>query len=68
MKRERLDQYIQIAEELANQKGGLESLEGAVTKTKELLQKGEPVSRRNLEVLENLLSLAKRAGKNPQHN
>lgn len=68
MKRERLDQYIQIAEELANQEDGLESLKGAIENTRRLLRKGEPVSENNLRVLENLLSLAKRAGKNPQHN
>ncbi len=64
----RIDQYINIAEELANQEGGIESLEGAIANTKRLLEKGEPVSQRNLEVLENLFTLAKRAGKNPESN
>jgi len=64
----RIDQYINIAEELANQEGGTKSLEAAIENTERLRKQGEPVSPRNLKVLKNLFKLAKRAGKNPESN
>lgn len=64
----RIDSYLKIAEELANQKGGIELLKGAIGNTERLRNKGEPISERNLGVLENLYKLAKRAGKNADQN
>lgn len=64
----RIDSYIKTAEELANQEGGIELLKAAIANTERLLDKGEPVSKRNLGVLIKLLTLAQRAGKNADQN
>ncbi len=64
----RIDLYIKIAQEIASQPGGIESLRGAIENTRRLQKDGEPVSERNLKVLEQLLSLTKRASKNPELN
>lgn len=63
----RANTYIETAERLARQKGGIESLKGAIENTERLLKNGEPVGR-NLGILEKLLQLARRAGKNADQN